>query len=140
MGNKITARFMIQIAGKPVENVEKALQAVLDKLKSEKKKFKLVQSDVIEPELDEESTLYSGVLEVLAKFDDTELLMEFILDYTPTSIEIEDPDSFTFDSSAFTAILNDMSSHILKTSMKLNQAHATLHFLNNKLKELESKK
>jgi hypothetical protein len=135
---KITAITMIQVAGKPVENVEKALKLVLERIK-EDDRWKVLDSEIIEPELDEESTLYSGIIEVKARFEDPEKLMEFIVDYTPNSVEVEDPTELKFDSVAFTSILNDMSSHFLKINMKLRQANAHLHMLNNKVKGLEGK-
>lgn len=130
---------MIQIAGKPVDNVQKALDMVLGKLK-EDERWEVKESEIIEPELDEETTLYSGLIEVQAKFVDVEKLMEFIIDYTPNSVEIEDPSEFEFDSVAFTGILNDMSSHMLRINSQLRNANATLHMMNNRIKELESKK
>lgn len=130
---------MIQIAGKPVDNVQKALEMVLGKLKEEKERFKILESEIIEPELDEETTLFSGIIEVQVRFEDVEKLMEFIVDYTPNSVEIEEPSEFEFDSVSFTAILNDMSSHMLKITSQLGQANATLHMMHNKIKDLESK-
>ncbi len=135
---KITARALIQIAGKPIEPVEKALGLVLNRIK-EDERWKVLDSEIIDPELDEESSLFLGILEVQAKFEDAEKLMEFIVDYTPNSIEVEDPSELKFDSVAFTSILNDMSSHFLKTNMKLREANAHLHMLNNRLKEFENK-
>lgn len=127
---------MLQIAGKPVENVQKALETVETRIKDEKR-FKVLETEIIEPELDEETTLYSGLIETQIKFEDAEKLMEFIVDYTPNSIEIEDPSELKFDSVGFTAILNDMSNHLLKTNMKVHQAMGTIHVLNKKLQELK---
>lgn len=136
---KITARFIIQIAGKPVENVNKALNIVLDKLNSQKDKFKVIESELVEAELDEETTLYSGFLEVSAKFKEPKEILNFILDYTPTSIEIEDPQKIDLDAGSFTDILNDMSNHIISTQTHIRHLSANIHVLNKKLKELEEK-
>lgn len=140
MAEKITSRFMIQIAGKPVENVSKALEAVLGKLKEEKVRFKVVDSDIIEPELDEATSLYSGIIEVSAEFDSAEKVMEFILDYTPNSVEVEDPAKIIIEASELTAVLNDMSSYLLGAQSQIRKLNAHIHMLNSKIKELESKK
>lgn len=137
---KITARFIIQIAGKPVENVNKALNIVLDKLKTENEKFKVIESDLFEADLDEKTTLYAGFIEVVAKFSDSKNILDFILDYTPTSIEIEDPEKIEIDAHSFTTILNDFSSHLIDNQTQIRKLSANLHYLNNKLKELEGSK
>lgn len=127
---KVIARFIIEIAGKPVENVENALNKFKDQFEAEKKKFKLVEIDVNKPELNEESKLYSGFLDMEVKFSSVETLLSFIIDYTPTSIEILEPQELDLDSLEFSNILNDMSSSLLKTNielMKYKQAAAMMH-------------
>jgi len=139
MAQKITARFMLQIAGKPVENVEKALEVVLQKIK-DSSDWKFLEGEILEPEFDEKTTLFSGLIEVLLKFDEAEKLLGFIVDYTPNSVEVESPEKISFDIAGFNGILNDMSSKFLNMAMQLRQANAGLHYLNNKVKELEAKK
>ena len=127
---KVIARFIIEIAGKPVENVENALNKFKDQFEAEKKKFKIVEIDVNKPELNEESKLYSGFLDMEVKFSSVETLLSFIIDYTPTSIEILEPQELDLDSLEFSNILNDMSSSLLKTNielMKYKQAAAMMH-------------
>ncbi|MCA9495748.1 MAG: hypothetical protein KC589_02300 [Nanoarchaeota archaeon] len=140
MAEKIDARFIIQIAGKPIENVEKALKHVLEKLKGEKEKFKVIESDIEEAEYDEETKLYSGFIDVMARFSDSKSILEFILDYTPTSIEIESPENLKLSSNDMTGILNDMTNFILGTQNKIRQLNAYVHMQNKKIEELEGKK
>jgi hypothetical protein len=137
MAQNITVRFMLQVAGKPVENVNKALELVFDKIK-ESKDYKFIEGEIIEPELDEKSTMYSGLIEVTLKFEKVEKLMGFIVDYTPNSVEIEDPETLKFEISEFNGVLNDMSSKFLHMAQQLRQANASLHYLhkeNQKLKK-----
>ena len=127
---KVIARFIIEIAGKPVENVENALKKFKDQFETEKDKFKVVEIDVNAPELNEESKLYSGFLDMEVRFKSVEALLSFIVDYTPTSIEILEPQELELDSLEFSNILNDMSSMLLKTNielMKYKQAAAMMH-------------
>ena len=138
MAQKITARFMLQIAGKPVENVEKALELVLGKIK-DSKDLSFFEGEIIEPELDEKSTMYSGLIEVTLKFEKVESLMGFIVDYTPNSVEVEDPETLKFEISEFNGILNDMSAKFLNMSQKLRQANASLHYLHNENQKLKGK-
>ncbi len=140
MAQNIIARFIIEIAGKPVENVDKALNLVLDKLKKEEKNFEIIDSFVEEPELDEKTTLYLGFLEVTAKFEDMSKLLGFVLDYTPTSIEIEEPEKIKFDSLELTKILNDLSQSMLKSNAELRKHKAHIFMQNKKIEELQKKK
>ena len=135
MTEKITARFIIQIAGKPVENVQKALEHVLENLKKEKEKFKLLESSIEKAELDEETTLYSGFLDISASFADIKSILEFILDYTPTSIEIESPELIEMDNHVLTGVLNDMSNFILTSQNEIRKLRAHSHILAKKLEE-----
>ncbi|MFW6285695.1 MAG: hypothetical protein ACOC16_00830 [Nanoarchaeota archaeon] len=138
MGNKISARFIIEIAGKPVENVEKALNLVLDKIKTDKNIS--LKEDMIEPpEYDKKTSLYSGFMEVMIKFKTTNDILNFIMDYTPTSVEIEDPEKISFTSNELTGVLNDFSIKILDSQNKIRHLNAYVHMLNNKLKEKETK-
>ncbi len=129
---KINVRFIIQIAGKPVENVQKALQLVLDKLKNKENKFKVLESEIVEPELDEKSTLFSGFIDILIKFSEIKEVLGFIVDYTPNSVEIEEPEKLNFSSNEFTVILNDISAHLLKSQIEIRQLRAHIHLMNNK--------
>ena len=132
--NVIVATFILQVAGKPVDNVNKALELVLKKLKDDKRWY-IVESEIIEPEYDEESTLYSGMIEAKAEFDRAGHIMEFIMDYTPNSIEVEDPKSINLNLSEFNGILNDMSNYLLASQMQIRKLNATIHMLNSKSKK-----
>lgn len=136
MNNNIKAMFIIQIAGKPLENVNKALELVEKKLKDDKR-WKILESDIIEPELDEESTLYSGMIEATAKFNTSGNIMEFIMDYTPNSIEVEDPSTINLNLSEFNGMLNDISNYMLASQTQIRKLNANLHMLK---KQLDGKK
>ncbi|MCA9486495.1 MAG: hypothetical protein H6500_00340 [Candidatus Woesearchaeota archaeon] len=126
MAEKIIARFIIQIAGKPEKNVVEALKLVETKLR-EHELFTVLESEVAEPEYDEETTLYSGFLDLEIRFPGPAELLGFVLDYTPNSVEIVEPQILKLEASELTGIMNDMSSHLLRTSAKIRQLSAQLH-------------
>lgn len=132
---KVTARFIIQIAGKPVENVQTALETIESKIK-ELSYAKVKDSELIEPALDEESSLFSGMLETHARFDDIEKLMGFIVDFTPNSIEIEDPDTFKLDSAVVAGMVNDLSTHLLRSAAQIRILNANVIHLQKELEKL----
>ncbi len=133
----IQARFIIQIAGKPQEKVLEALN-VVEKNIGKDSRYKVVESEVVEPELDEETTLYSGFLDILISFKEAGSILEFIVDYTPSSVDIEEPREITFDANDLNGILNDMSAHILKHQAEIRNLRAHIHM--NMKKQEESKK
>lgn len=132
MTQKIVGRFIIEIAGKPVENVEKALNLVLEKIKEEKKRFKIVESHVGEPELNEETTLYGGFLDIEIKFSEVKELLNFVMDYTPTSIEIVEPEELNLNLVEINDLLNVFSSTQLEANSKIRNLSAYIHMLKEK--------
>ncbi len=138
MKDKIIARFIIQIAGKPIENVEKALNFVLNKI-NEDKKYKVLDSHIAQPELEKDSTIYAGFLDMEIKFNEAKDILDFIMDYTPSSVEVVEPETIVFDNNTLTGILNDMSSNILDSLNKVRHLNAHVHMLNKKIADLEKK-
>ena len=137
---KIIARFIIEIAGKPVENVQKALEKFKEQFKKEKVSFKVTEIDLEKPVLNEESKLYSGFLDMEAKFEDIGKLLAFIIDYTPTSVEIVEPSDIKFDSAELSATLNDMSTNLLKTNIELMKYKQAASQMFRELEALKKKK
>ncbi len=135
MAGKIKARFIIQIAGKPFENVMKALEIVLKQLKEKKEDFTFISGDIEKPELDEETTLYSGFLDVTLEFDGIEFILDFILNYTPSSVEVEEPEEIEMTNGALTGVLNELTNIILNSNNEVRKLRAQVHILNKKLEE-----
>jgi len=135
MTEKIITRFIIEIGGKPVENVDKALKLVLDKLNNKENKFKLIDSHIGNSELDEKTTLYYGFIEAEVKFKEVNDIFNFILDYTPTSVEVLEPEHIEINSSGLTDLLNNVSNMSLSFQQKIRELNAQVHFLNEKLKK-----
>lgn len=130
---KITARFIIEIAGKPQENVQKALEKFKQEFESEKDRFKVNECILEQAEFSEESQLYTGFLEVDAKFKDVSSILNFVADYTPTSIEIEDPASLELDNNEFAGVLNDVSSMLLKANVDRHKLRFQVNYLQKQL-------
>jgi hypothetical protein len=133
MGEKIISEFIIEIGGKPIENVEKALKSVEDRLKAEKK-FKVIESEISEPEIEEKSKLYLGFIDIKIQFKEIKDILDFVYDYTPSSIEIQEPENLKVNSLELTGILNDMSNKFLKNNAELRQMRAYIHMLKKEKK------
>ncbi|MFW5704970.1 MAG: hypothetical protein ACOCXG_03930 [Nanoarchaeota archaeon] len=139
MAEKVTARFIIEVAGKPKEKVDEALNYVMKKLQSKENKFKIIEEELIESELDEKSSLFGGFIEVTAKFDSIQDLMVFVLDYTPTSIEVESPSKIALDNGEFSAVLGEFSKHMLNSLNTIRRLNATAVHLDKELKLLKGR-
>lgn len=136
---KIIARFIIEIAGKPVENVQNALEKFKEQFENESDKFKVVELELNEPEYSDESKIYSGFLDLELKFKGVEALLGFIIDYTPTSIEILEPQEIALDSNDLSGILNDMSASLLKTNIELMKYKQAASMMHKELQTLKKK-
>ena len=97
-------------------------------------KFKVLDSEIIEPQLDEESTLQGGFIDILIRFTEIKEILGFIVDYKTNSVEIEKPEKLNFDSNEMTGILNDMTSILLKNQMEIRQLRAHIHLTQQKSK------
>ena len=71
-------------------------------------------------------------MEVTLKFDKTIDILDFIVDYTPNSVEIEDPEKIEFNTQELTGVLNDFTGKILGSQDKIRKLNAHIHMLNKK--------
>jgi hypothetical protein len=139
MVKKIKGRFIVEIAGKPQENVDKTLEKVQEKLNEKSNKFEVVESEIIPSELDERTTLYSGMIEFTLKFETSHDLIGFILDYTPTSVELEEPSEIKIDTTEFAGLLNNLSHKMLESLNTIRRLNATAIHLDKELKKLKGR-
>ena len=105
---KIILKAIIDIAGKP----ESAVSQALDKTEEKIEAFNGVQILEIaraEPELNEQTNgMYTAFLDLELECETPRVLMQFIVDYLPTSIEILEPSKLKISSEEFGDVLNDM--------------------------------
>jgi len=127
---KITANFIIQIAGKPKKAVEDALKTVMGNIKKEED-MEIIDSQLLEPELTEDKILYSGLINLQAEFDDLERLFGFVYDYLPVSVEVEDPEKIDLTAHDLNVLLNLTTKNLLEYMHKINN----LSIYVNQLKE-----
>lgn len=138
MAEKIVVQTIIQIAGKPADLVEKTLHAVSNKLRDEKKAFKMKNVSLAKPEFDEETKMFSGFLDITLQFSNISDILGFIVDYTPTSIEIVEPETIELDAITFGRVLNDICHQLLQAQSKVQILSAQLHHLVDENKRLKS--
>jgi hypothetical protein len=130
MSDKIIGNFILELGGKPKENVEKAIDLIEKKLKEE---YKVINIEKDEIDYDEKTTLYHGLIEVKIKFGSIQKLLDFIIDYTPTSTEIEEPEIIEIENNSLTELLNHLSNNIIENTNEVRKLRATVHYLNDLL-------
>jgi hypothetical protein len=94
----------LNVVGKPAELVEEVLQGLVKKLSSEKK---LLKKKILKPEKMGKN-FFSGFLEVELEVKGFEELVEFLLDYSPVTIEILDSKDVTISLSEFQSGISEL--------------------------------
>ncbi|MFT4311610.1 MAG: hypothetical protein ACMXYF_00075 [Candidatus Woesearchaeota archaeon] len=112
---------IVEIMGKPKEHIEQTAQKIVEKL-NEDSRFMVLQAGVSEAELVEDSkTMYSLFIDFEMLAQDMSRLYDFIFAYMPSSVEILEPQTLTFNTSQATGILNDINSRIHDMDMEVKK-------------------
>lgn len=130
---KIIANFLIQLGGKPEKIVEDTIETVEKKLKEEKEKFKLLDFEASELDLDNESSLFFTTIDVSVEFTSVNEIFNFITDYNPTSVEVESPSKMKMDLHDTNEVLNNVSGIVLESFKEIRELRAYVHHLHEKL-------
>jgi hypothetical protein len=161
MVNKILARAIVEVVGKPKEYVEKSIQTVIDTaaeikgLKIENNKVEPTKSlkdknlEGTEKKIQEKSgELFSTFAEIEFRADNLDVVASFCFDFLPSSLEILEPEEIKVDLQDISKIMNDVLSrihsadHIVKTLKFQNSAlqkNASLLLRNMIIVSLKSK-
>ncbi len=144
---KITARVVIEVLGKPLEHVEKALREYLEKLKGDER-YTVTEVETAEIKKQEDEELWMNFAEVEFITEKMENLTSFCFDYMPSIIEIVKPQDIALNNSDLTHFLNDLQAKLHQVDMvakKLNMRNKHLQqnsagLLKNYIQILLSKK
>ncbi len=127
---KITARFIIQMAGAPKEHIERTIRAYIEKIKDEYDDIKVISEEYSDAEKQENDKLWDIFVELEAEFGSMGRIMEFCIDYMPSSVEILSPAEFVLKANEFSNFLNDIQ-------LKLHQVDMAIKNLSAENKVLE---
>jgi hypothetical protein len=121
----IRARFILEALGKPKDVVIKALK---DLVKQIKKDGRGVEKEHYSKPKKSGDIFFSAFAEFEIICGDLEDLLGAILDYTPVTVEIIEPDRISIDISSLQEIVNDISSRFnnLDKQIKILQAANTV--------------
>jgi len=107
--NKIKAKLIIEIMGRPPEHVKEALNTLVVRLGSEKG-VSLLDKQYHKPKpIEKSKDLFIAFSDVDIEFDNIESFFNILMGYMPAHAEIYEPEKFKLDASN----LNDLGNFIL---------------------------
>lgn len=118
----IRLKAIINVVGKPKEHIELTMKGVVDKLNTEDE-VKLVESKIFETEPAEDD-MFSAFAEVDLLVKDLPALSGFCADYMPSSIEIEEPHTLTFQQQKMSSFVNEFLTKMHTSDAAAKQQNA----------------
>lgn len=107
--DKLKCAIVIEIAGRPADYIKKAMKLVLEGLGKEEG-VKITSKKI--HKVKKVQTIFSTFAEVEMVVENLRKLIEITFGYMPSSIEIIDPPSFTFDLNEANGMLNDITTKL----------------------------
>jgi hypothetical protein len=121
--NPITARAIIELIGTPKKYLEDTTRKIVESLGS-RKELTVLKKEFFEPV--DKGKFFSTFCELEISFNDLSALMNFCMDYLPSSIEVLEPPNLNLNAISLTNFFNDLL--------------AKLHTLDMGYKELTAQK
>jgi hypothetical protein len=134
----VLVRLIFQMVGGPKEYIEDLAKKHLD-LIEQHPEYKVMKREE-EPIEETDDDMFSTMAEMEVLFKNVREVMFFVLDHKPSSIEIIEPEKFTFHAGDFSTLFNDLQAklHTLDVMVKNTSAknkiletNATLLLRNN---------
>ncbi len=105
---KIEARMIIEIMGRPAEHIKKTMEMLVEKLGQEKG-ISILSKIIHEPvKVKDSKDLYTTFSEAEVKFESLDLCVAIIFAYMPSNIEIVSPQSFKLANDNLNSVLNSL--------------------------------
>ncbi|MEM2707682.1 MAG: hypothetical protein QXQ30_01215 [Candidatus Pacearchaeota archaeon] len=135
----IRAIIVYEIIGRPADYIEKVMNVFLDRIK-DKKDVELIKKEIFPVrEIEKVKDLYSIVAETEFYFKDIEVLLGFMIDTMPSSIEIIEPKEIKFNLSKINAFVNDYLATLHRYDDVFKKLKLEREILIKKINELEEK-
>ncbi len=128
----IKARFFIEYLGNNKDSLISRIKASVNQIKE---RFNVLEDTIGEPD-EIEKGVYSCYLEITIDFDSLEDLFGFILDFTPTVVEVLSPDKIILSISEFQNILNDFASKVRTVAWAARELWAENQLLRQKINDI----
>ncbi|MCX8147048.1 MAG: hypothetical protein N3D84_01115 [Candidatus Woesearchaeota archaeon] len=130
----IHCRVIIEMMGAPKEHLVKSLKGYIERIKTTNKDIIVINEYYARPKKHEK--LFSTYVELELLVKNASALAFFCFDYMPSSIEIIEPEIFTYKAADFAAFFNDMQARLHKLDMAIKTYKATIKNLETNAKLL----
>lgn len=136
---KININMILEILGRPPENVENALKLLVEKM--QKEKGVEILSHTLHPpvKVKESENLYTSFVEINAELESIDLLFGLIFSYMPSNIELNNPEKIELTNNGFNDLANKIVSRLHEYEALTKNALVERQILLRKLNELEIK-
>ncbi|MFC1741231.1 hypothetical protein ACFL3V_01715 [Nanoarchaeota archaeon] len=123
---QILCRIVLEVLGAPKDYVNEAVQMVVDKV-HKTEKIDLVSENTYEAE--EKGKMFSAFSELEIWFNDMDVLMQFLFNFTPSSVEVMQPSKIPMDSHLVSGFFNDFLLKMHDMGLKLKNVSAQTQVL-----------
>lgn len=135
----IRAILVYEIIGRPADYIEKVMNIFLDRIK-DKNNVELIKKEIFPiKEIEKVKDLYSIVAETEFYFKDIEVLLGFMIDTMPSSIEIIEPTEIKFNLAEINSFINDYLATLHRYDDVFKKLKLEREILIKKINELEEK-
>lgn len=137
---KIHARLILEILGRPADHVTSTLQAIVGKLKQEKG-VTFIDAKLHEPHAVKDSKdMFTTFAEIETYFDSLPVFFGIIFAYMPSNIEIISPSNFKIPNEEITSLGNTLIGRLHLYESVTKKLVADRDTLINRLKAIETAK
>jgi hypothetical protein len=123
---QILARIIIEVLGAPKEHVEEAIKLVVDKIRDSKDMEILSESTY---EAVEKGKLFTTFSELEIWFNGMDDLIQFMFNFTPSSVEIVRPTQLSIPALHLNGLFNDFLLKMHDLGLKMKDTSASMQLL-----------
>lgn len=135
--DKLHARMIIEILGRPPEHIKESLSTLLTKLGMEKG-VKILTHKIHEPvPVKDTKDLFTTFMEIEAEFDNHNVCLGIMFAYLPSHIEILSPSSLTLKNDDFSTLCNNLIARIHGYDAVVKRVLGDREILINQIKQLK---
>jgi hypothetical protein len=131
----IVVRVVIEIMGRPADNVSTALKSLLDKLNGEKG-VEIVEKKIHKPKAVPDSDLFTSFAELTLNLETIDNYFGIVFAYMPSHIEIIEPSDFKVDAFQLGDIANLLTQRLHGIDALMKRVMVERDMLGNKLREI----
>jgi len=125
--------FIIEIAGRPENYVKESLNLVFQGVENNEK-IKLIDKKI--HDVTPLENIFSGFIEVEALLKNFQAIMELIIDYMPSSLEIIEPKDVKFNLNEANIFINDLIARLHNYDSMLQKSNIESGILKKQLQHL----